>query len=184
MDTGGTRSSEPPPAAWLPAVRGRQGWRCGRSRTGEEERRAGGASRPQSPPRPLPRQAAGMRGIRVRRGPACHPPPPTRSRAAAFPGCPLAPPQPPPGGGRRGRLRCRAGQRGGPSRGPGPRPPRLTGRKRQPQGGVGRRGTEGVRDTTTKAAAPGASCVLSADLPYSLPCSQAKPLGLCYYPIL
>lgn len=57
------------------------------------------------------------------------PPPDTASRAAAFPGCPLAPPQPPPGSGRRGRLCCGAGHRASPSPNPAPRVP---GQKRQP----------------------------------------------------
>lgn len=49
--------------------------------------RGGGASPWPWPPRPPPRQAAGMRGIRVRRGPAGHPPPgaaPPHSRDALW----------------------------------------------------------------------------------------------------
>lgn len=38
----------------------------------------------------------------------------TASGTAAFPGCSLAPPQPPPGGGRRGRLRSLACLRASP----------------------------------------------------------------------
>lgn len=131
--TGGRGSSRSPPGARL---RGGTRTRLARlaAARGPEARswQRGGASRPQCPLRPPPRQAAGMRGIRVRRGTAGHPRP---SPAAAFPGCPLTPLQPPPGGGRRGRLRCQAGQRAcSPTTAPGHRhrPPRLTGRKRPP----------------------------------------------------
>ena len=142
--TGGRGSSRSPPGARL--------WGGTRTRLarlaaarGPEARswQRGGASRPQCPLRPPPRQAAGMRGIRVRRGPAGHPRP---SPAAAFPGCPLTSLQPPPGGGRRGRLCCQAGQRAcSPTTVPGhrPRPPRLTGRKRPPGRGGREAGDSG-----------------------------------------
>lgn len=54
---------------------------------------------------------------------------------------------------------------------PPPAPPHWT---EAPAPGQGR-GAAGVRETATKAAEPGASCILSAVLWYSLQCPEAKP---------
>lgn len=78
-----------------------------------------------------------MKGIRVRRGPAGRPLP--ASRTTAFPGCPLAPPQPPVGGGRRGRLRRGADLRLCPSAGSSsPHQPAPPPRTKAPAQGKGR----------------------------------------------
>lgn len=95
----------------------------------------GGASRPQCPPGPPPRQAPGMRGIRLRRGRAGFP----RARAAS-----------PHSQDARWRPRSHrpAAEGGGVSAargGPGPRPPRQLGDSgpKRASAGAGRKGSPG-----------------------------------------
>lgn len=95
---------EPLPEAQLPPCPARRGPGPGAWPEPAGARPEGGAEPRGRSVRPAPpRHAVGMRGIRARRGRARFFQIP--GRAAAFPGCPLAPPQPPPGGGRRGHLR-------------------------------------------------------------------------------